>query len=163
LRDSIEWTAPVREGDVTVGYVGSNHPEAVWHELGTKHIPPRPFLSTAAMAKEREIHDMAGRLVFGAIVHGGPNYRKFMEAVHALRHMAYQAKEFFEEMVDEDRKRAIAIMWKPTVKELETIGRTFRFEHAQWVAAKIESMPRWRAWLGNGGNAAARAHPTTET
>ena len=45
---------------------------------------------------------MAGRLVSGAIVHGGPNYREFMEMVHTPKHMAHQEKELFEEMVDED-------------------------------------------------------------
>src|SRR5262249_4599392 len=68
----------------------SNHPEAVWHELGTKHIPPRPFLSTAAMAEEREIHDMVGRFIFGAFDRGGPNYRGLMDAIHALKDMAHQ-------------------------------------------------------------------------
>jgi hypothetical protein len=29
------------------------------------------------------------------------NYREFMDAVHALKHMAHQAKELFEEIVDE--------------------------------------------------------------
>jgi hypothetical protein len=64
----------------TVGYVGSNHPEATWHELGTTHIPPRPFIITAAMGKEREIREMMGRLVFGAMMYGGPEYRMFKES-----------------------------------------------------------------------------------
>jgi hypothetical protein len=43
-------------------------------ELGSTHI-----LSTAAAGKESEIHEIAGRLVFGAMVFGGPEYREFME------------------------------------------------------------------------------------
>jgi phage gpG-like protein len=67
LRDSIEWTAPLHEGGDTVGYVGSNHPEATWHELGTSRIPPWPFLSIAVIGKESEIHEIMARLVFGAM------------------------------------------------------------------------------------------------
>ena len=46
-----------------VGYVGSNNEKAVIHELGTSKIPARPFLATAAAGKEREIHEMTGRLI----------------------------------------------------------------------------------------------------
>jgi phage gpG-like protein len=102
LRDSIEWTAPVHEGGDTVGYVGSNHPEATWHELGTSRIPPRPFLSIAAMGKEGEVHEIMGRLVFGAMVHGGPHYREFIEVLHALRHAYHEVKKLGEELVDDD-------------------------------------------------------------
>jgi hypothetical protein len=34
----------------------------------------------------------------------GPEYRELMEALHVLKHVAHQAKELFEEMVDEDDK-----------------------------------------------------------
>jgi hypothetical protein len=37
-----------------------NAPKALWHELGTNHIPPRPFLSIAAISKEHEIQEMMG-------------------------------------------------------------------------------------------------------
>ena len=40
MRDSIGWDAPHHDGNVTYGDVGSDNPKAVWHELGTKHIPP---------------------------------------------------------------------------------------------------------------------------
>jgi phage gpG-like protein len=102
LRDSIEWTAPLHEGGDTVGYVGSNHPEATWHELGTSRIPPWPFLSIAAMGKEGEVHEIMARLVYGAMLHGGPHYREFMEIWHAIRHAGHAVKELADELVDDD-------------------------------------------------------------
>jgi hypothetical protein len=92
----------VHEGGDIVGYVGSNHPEATWHELGTSRIPPRPFLSIAAMGKEGEVHEIMGRLVFGAMVHGGPHCREFIEVLHALRHAYHEVKKLGEELVDDD-------------------------------------------------------------
>jgi hypothetical protein len=59
LRNSIEWTARGLHGEV-----GSNNDKAVWHELGTSRIPPRPFLSGAAAAMGPRIEKMAGRAVF---------------------------------------------------------------------------------------------------
>jgi hypothetical protein len=54
------------------------------------------------MGKEREIHEMMGRLVFGAMVRGGPEYELFKEALHVLKHAAHEAKEHFEEMGGEE-------------------------------------------------------------
>jgi phage gpG-like protein len=102
LRDSIEWQAPFHEGGETVGYVGSNHPEATWHELGTSRIPPRPFLASAAMGKESEIHEIIGRLVFGAMIRGGPEYREFMEILHAFKRAYHAGKELLDEVLDND-------------------------------------------------------------
>lgn len=50
LRDSI--TFHVHE---TTASIGSNEPEAVVHEHGDSKVPPRPFLSSAAMKKLPEI------------------------------------------------------------------------------------------------------------
>jgi hypothetical protein len=59
MRDSIEIDAPHWESPgVCVGYVFSNNPIARYQEMGTMHIPPRPFLSTAAMACEPQVHQM---------------------------------------------------------------------------------------------------------
>lgn len=101
LRGSIEWTAPVHEGGEVAGYVGSNHPEATWHELGTKRIPPRPFIGSAARGQEHVIHEMIGHVVHGAMFHGGLHYRGFMEAMHVLRHAWHQAKELGRELTDD--------------------------------------------------------------
>lgn len=49
MRDSISYEAePAGLGKATVT-VGSTHKEALAHEIGTSHVPPRPFLVPAAM------------------------------------------------------------------------------------------------------------------
>src|ERR1700730_12162172 len=58
LRGSIEWNSSGIEAAV-----GSNLDKAVWHELGTARIPPRPFLAGAAVAMEEKIHKSAARAV----------------------------------------------------------------------------------------------------
>jgi hypothetical protein len=41
--------------------IGSDNDKALWHELGTARVPPRPFLSGAAIHKEHEVVDVIGR------------------------------------------------------------------------------------------------------
>jgi phage gpG-like protein len=65
LRDSIE-----REVQHDAAYVGSNSKKAVWHELGTSRIPPRPFLGTAAAAKHAEIGEMIGAKFHALLIKG---------------------------------------------------------------------------------------------
>jgi hypothetical protein len=71
MRDSIQWDGPFDEGDAVVAYVYSTDPKAPFHELGTKHIPPRPFLSSAAIIQEHRIYDMAGKVFLQTLLHGG--------------------------------------------------------------------------------------------
>jgi phage gpG-like protein len=63
LRDSIE-----RDVQQDAAYVGSNNKKAVWHELGTSRIPPRPFLGTAAAAKHAEIGELVGHKFHALLV-----------------------------------------------------------------------------------------------
>jgi len=59
LRGSIEITAPVHEGiGIVSGYVGSASKIALWQELGTDRIPPRPFIGLATIGREKEILEM---------------------------------------------------------------------------------------------------------
>jgi HK97 gp10 family phage protein len=103
LRDSIQHTV-VREGIEVVGYVGTNDPLAKYHELGTRHIPPRSFLGEAAMRQEHKIHKMMGRTIAATFDRGGPHYRELRELFHVL-HMAYhEVKKLGEELLDEDEK-----------------------------------------------------------
>jgi hypothetical protein len=101
MRDSIEFTAPVHEANAVVGYVGSNSKIAVYQELGTAHIPPRSFLGQAAMGREHEIREMMGRMVYGAMIRGGPEYRKLMEVVHILRAAGREVKKGFDDLTDD--------------------------------------------------------------
>lgn len=65
LSESIEHTVDAREA-----YVGTNDPKAKFHEFGTSHVPPRPFLGLALAQIGPEIGDIAGPVVIGAIEAG---------------------------------------------------------------------------------------------
>ncbi len=105
LRDSIEWTVPIRENATTVsGYVGSNNPKAEWHEFGTSRVPPRPFLGPAAMGAEKELHAIAQREVAKAFA-GGKHYHELREIFHAAEKAWHATKELVESIgEDEDEK-----------------------------------------------------------
>ena len=51
--------------------IGSDDDKAVWHELGTARIPPRPFLSGAAIHKEHEVVAVIGRHIAAHLGSGG--------------------------------------------------------------------------------------------
>jgi phage gpG-like protein len=91
MRASIQWNASGNEG-----YVGSNDLIAVYQELGTSKIPPRPFLSGAAIAMEAKIHKMAGRAVTAVLAGKGLNSVELRELLHLLRELKHVAKEAWE-------------------------------------------------------------------
>jgi hypothetical protein len=64
MRDSIQIDAPHRSGAEVYGF--SNSPIARYQELGTVSIPPRPFLSTAAMEMTPRVHAILARAFFAA-------------------------------------------------------------------------------------------------
>jgi HK97 gp10 family phage protein len=64
MRASIEWST---SHDGLEGHVGSNSDIAVFQELGTSRIPPRPFLARALHHKTDEIVKMAGMRHCGMI------------------------------------------------------------------------------------------------
>ncbi len=89
MRDSIQWEAPEHDGDDTVGWVGSNNEKAVYHELGTSRIPPRPFLLLAALRSEAQFRELMGDAAFRALLPG------------ALARLGYELEELTEELVGE--------------------------------------------------------------
>jgi phage gpG-like protein len=98
LRASIEWNSEGNEG-----HVGSNLDKAVWHELGTSHIPPRPFLMGAAMAMEDKIHKMAARAVMAVMLGKGLHSSEMAELLHLLhtiRHVGHAVGEAVDTVVD---------------------------------------------------------------
>lgn len=106
LKRSIEITAPVHEGSDIAGYVGSNNMKAVWHELGTSKIPPRPFLSAAAMANGHLIAEMTGKLVYTAMISGGSNFRNVAHLLHILKETGEKLwDEFGPEDEDEGKRK----------------------------------------------------------
>jgi HK97 gp10 family phage protein len=63
MRDSIAHVATDK-----AACIGSNNEKAVWHELGTSRIPPRPFLQGALQHKTEEVVEVIGREVHGALI-----------------------------------------------------------------------------------------------
>jgi len=60
MRDSIEHSINAK-GDEAL--IGSDNDKAVWQELGTVKIPPRPFLMGAAQHKEEEVVRVIGEQI----------------------------------------------------------------------------------------------------
>jgi HK97 gp10 family phage protein len=63
MRDSIEHTVTHDEAQI-----GSNNDKALWQELGTSKIPPRPFLQGALQHKADEVVAVIGREIHGALI-----------------------------------------------------------------------------------------------
>jgi hypothetical protein len=82
LRDSME--AKIF-ADEEKAYVGSNNDKAVWHELGTNHFPPRSFLLSAALQKEREAVNIAKRNIRTAWTSAVTGHNDLAQLLHALR------------------------------------------------------------------------------
>jgi hypothetical protein len=89
------------EGKETVGYVGTPLKIGLYQEIGTRHLPPRPFLTGAMMVKEKAIVEMTGRLVMAALTQGGPNFRELREIIHLLREAGRELKKLAHELLDE--------------------------------------------------------------
>jgi phage gpG-like protein len=105
MRASIEWNAEGNEG-----YVGSNNDKAVWHELGTTKIPPRPFLMGAAIRMEPLIHAMAAKAVVAVMMGRGlasAEMAELMHLLHELRHVGHAVGEAMDTVLDgpDDGKR----------------------------------------------------------
>jgi phage gpG-like protein len=67
LRDSIS-----HEVDGLEAVIGSTSDVAVWQELGTSSIPPRPFLGPAALRNEKKILETVGLAAVRGIAGGAP-------------------------------------------------------------------------------------------
>jgi hypothetical protein len=71
MRDSVWYT--VGHHEVTIG---TNDQRAIWQELGTSRIPPRPFLQGAAQHKIPETLEIIGRATVAGLsgeAVAGPN------------------------------------------------------------------------------------------
>jgi hypothetical protein len=98
MRASIEWNSSGNEG-----YVGSNNDKAVWQELGTRTIPPRPFLAGAAQHMEDKIHKMAERAVVSVMLGKGlasAEMRELLHLLHAIRHAGHAVGEAMDTVLD---------------------------------------------------------------
>jgi hypothetical protein len=106
LRTSIEWNA-----SSNTGAVGSNLDRAVYQELGTSRIPPRPFLAGAALAMEPKIHALFERAVVACIAGRGLHSSEMAELLHFLhmvKHAGHVAGEALDTIVsgpDDEKNR----------------------------------------------------------
>src|ERR1700730_1625510 len=97
MRASIEWNA-----SGNTGAVGSNSDIAVYQELGTSRIPPRPFLMGAAMEMEPKIHALFKRAVMAVILGKGLHSSEMAELLHflhAVKHAGHLAGEALDTIV----------------------------------------------------------------
>jgi hypothetical protein len=69
MRASIEAKAEVSAEGAT-GVVGSNDKVAVYQEMGTSRIPPRPFLATSLMGSQRRAEKAFGEMAVLSLVPG---------------------------------------------------------------------------------------------
>ncbi len=101
LKRSIEISGPFHEGPRTVSaIVAATDKKAAYHEFGTGHIPPRPFLGPATAMSEADIEKIARRQLARAFA-GGKNFHEMKELLHAL-HKAYEAGKDLVESIGED-------------------------------------------------------------
>jgi phage gpG-like protein len=98
MRASIEWNA-----SGNTGAVGSNSDVAVFQELGTSRIPPRPFLMGAAMEMEPKIHALFKRAVVACIAGRGLHSSEMTELLHFLhmvKHVGHAVGEAMDTVLD---------------------------------------------------------------
>jgi hypothetical protein len=98
MRASIEWNA-----SGNTGAVGSDDDVAVYQELGTSKIPPRPFLMGAAVAMEPKIHALFKRAVIAVIAGKGlhsSELGELLHVLHAVKHAAHAVDEAVNKAID---------------------------------------------------------------
>ncbi len=74
LRDSISHKA-----DGLEAIIGSNSDIAVYQELGTGRIPPRPFMGPAAIRSRVKVERILGEAIVGAMLYGGVGHMTRLE------------------------------------------------------------------------------------
>jgi hypothetical protein len=99
MRDSISYTIDKPGEEATVG---STSEIALWQELGTPKIPPRPFLLPSVFYLEKPIEKMIGEVVVAALAPASIQGEIFKIAAESLGHLGETAKEIVSP--DERRK-----------------------------------------------------------
>jgi HK97 gp10 family phage protein len=104
LRDSIEWKVVSNHE----AHVGSNNQIAVFQELGTSKIPPRPFLGPAAHNNGPLIERAVKQVIRDYMMQSRMDFDFVSAAIHALREIGHALKEAGESFVspeDENSRR----------------------------------------------------------
>jgi phage gpG-like protein len=100
LRDSIE-----HNSSPTVAHIGSNNMKAVWHEIGTRTVPPRPFLSTALHNKSPVIVRAVRQVIGDYLAAGRMEADLFKFALHALHKIAHELGELIPDDPDDNKRK----------------------------------------------------------
>jgi hypothetical protein len=95
LRESIQHTVISSQ----LGMVGSDSEKAVYHELGTSHIPPRSFLRLAAIKKAAAVERVIARAVLSLL---SAQNAAVGEAWNLFKHGMHNFKELGKSLVDEE-------------------------------------------------------------
>jgi hypothetical protein len=81
-------------------WIGSNDPIAVYQELGTPTIPPRPFLSSAVTKKKKDVAH-AARDIVATAAHNRSHTGHLVEFVfRELEKIGHKLHEDFKELVE---------------------------------------------------------------
>jgi hypothetical protein len=103
MRDSITHCSSPTEARI-----GSNNPKAIWHELGTAHVPPRPFLANALYQNDKVIVRIVGQTVRDFLAAEQMHHDFVHLAVEALRKIGESLRGIVEQLhedPDEPKRR----------------------------------------------------------
>jgi hypothetical protein len=97
LRNSIE-----HNSSPTEAHIGSNLDRAVWMELGTSRMPPRPFLAPSVFQNEALIKRAVRQVVGDYLAAGRMDADLFKFALHALHKIAHELGELGRDLGSDD-------------------------------------------------------------
>lgn len=94
MRDSIEYTVHAEVGEADIG---SNSDIAVYQELGTGTIPPRPFLAGAASAMGEHVAEAMGEIIFSEMEAVSLENEIMRKALEALKEVGKTVRDIAED------------------------------------------------------------------
>jgi HK97 gp10 family phage protein len=100
LRDSIQHSSNEKEA-----HIGSNLDRAVWMELGTSRMPPRPFLAPSVFQNEALIKRAVKQVIRDYMTQSRMDFDFYKAAFHALHKIWEELKDLAPEDPDADKRR----------------------------------------------------------
>jgi phage gpG-like protein len=100
LRDSIQHSSNEKEA-----HTGSNLDRAVWMELGTSRMPPRPFLAPSVFQNEALIKRAVKQVIADYMMAGKMEFDFLKFAFEALHKIAHELKELGEDLGKDDQDK----------------------------------------------------------
>jgi hypothetical protein len=78
-------------------WVGTNDPNAKYHQFGTSRIPARPFLMGAVLHSEAEILKIWRKNIAKSVGMSLAALHQWLRAIETLKRTAHRAAKLFEE------------------------------------------------------------------